>query len=943
MSGRGNVMKESRIESLQSSVYSGGINTEENKLKEQQDDDVYVLEDDSQYYTEEEAQGKKESVSEEPQIFASKEVMYEKGEMEPDQYRNAYIVRENMNQDAVKLGSKVRFKPNPVEKEKNRLIDKSRAITKKATLYTVEVSESVLASNEHMEEIAKELSESTVNEKTERYLQILDDTHFTAKMFSSAYIRKHLKDCLNVVNSFDELKELYKSGYRPDLGDFRDSGLMTEKQAKRVDDYRDIMALFSKRVNEFVKKNHIDITNGKGYDGELTDIEKTSDDNYRDWLSLVGDEKAKRKEQRMRENLADVTGNAFDEFTDEEILTEATVPKEVDIDEFREKFDLENALSMTSAQRVENYSAMKAFVKGSEEFLSSGQLTDSESDMYDAEHIRQSIRQAKVIIKLTEVEMEIARFRIKEGPEALADVDTFIKKNPQLAKRYGQVRDDIRKYYKKYEFYRADDERTMPTDLQRLTRDEALSTYSDKKSFDARMDLLRLSDAVKKKLGGTGVGDKLTGAVENYFDKNFHKYGSKAESDALLKLIKVTKDKDVVAFAKDHPEHPEINAVLAKISSLTTGNLEVPKDAEVIDKSHGERPETKGKRSFGHWFAKPLEDFYKLFRKWDKPENDTPLFAHEPTVNDLRQGKVSNCWMVAGTSALVNYDPNIIKNCMKDNGDGSVTVRLFKSGKDGNPTPMYIRVTKEVPKLITGGAIQSSGALWMQILEKAAAFIGYKKPTEQNENAGYDALWHGSQRDWIYALTGRMWDPVISASRNSVFVDEKAFLGKVEGISRQKNDRGTSDNHHLLDEKFKAQLFNQLIHARENGKVITYGSKMSNTPGMTAGHAYTVVSAGQDGEDRFVILRNPYGNMNAQYKDNGKLYQSDWYFSSVMNDTCGMFKIKYEDFLKNCGELSIIDMKADINKKKEDDRFDAIPVSKDPVEQQRIESNTDDF
>ncbi len=924
-------MKLSLHSSLEESDISSQDQYEENINKVQEDEDVYVIEEDATMQVQQQAQNSA-PLQEEPQQILGKEVLYEKGELKPHQYRNAYHVREKMNRDTAKLGSKVRFKPTQEEKDRNDFIERSKAISKNATLYTADVADAVKEANLAMENKAERFAESTVRQQVDSYLDTIDKWHFTAKMFASAYIRKHLADCLNVVKSYEELKNLKKFGYRPDLGDYKNSTLMSEAQAKKIDDYEDIMALFSKRVKEYVKSNHVDMETGKGFDGKLENYEKINDEDYRQWLALVGDEKSKRKEERKRDALKDVTGEALDEVT-REVLSSAQ--EEGD----HAGFDISSVMQKSPAERIKCYGTLKAHIKTMEDYLKSGQLTDSPEDLAQAQSFRQSLMEGRLVLRVIEAEMEIAEFRLKEGNDAATDADTLIQKNPKLAEKYGQVREELRRYYKRndHEDLEEGDERTAPAGLHKLTREEALSTYSDTKSFEARINLLRSAEALKKnRLAGAESVGRLVDAIGAYFDKNVYKSGEKAESNALLKVIRCAKDPQIAELAKNE-NYPELKALLDQIGNLTMGNLTVPEGAQIMDKGNGERPVSRGPRKFDHWFAKPLENFYRFFRKWESHDNDTPLFAHEPTVNDLRQGKISNCWMVSGTSAVINYDPNIIKDCMRDNGDGTVTVRLYKAGKDG-PTPMYVRVTKEVPKLVTGGSIQTSGALWMQILEKAAAFIGYKSATEQDENAGYDALWHGGQRHWIYALTGRMWDSIIYMPMGNVIVEDAVLKGKVDGFSEQ-NLKGQSGNdQHLKNDQFKAELFNQLCHARENGKVFTYGSKYSDTPGMATGHAYTVVSAGQEGEERFVILRNPYANRNAQYRDDGSLYQTGWYFSSNMNNTCGMFKIKYEDFLKNCGELAVVDMKKDIKEKKKEQ-----PEVKDPVVEDLLNMNGNDF
>lgn len=55
-----------------------------------------------------------------------------------------------------------------------------------------------------------------------------------------------------------------------------------------------------------------------------------------------------------------------------------------------------------------------------------------------------------------------------------------------------------------------------------------------------------------------------------------------------------------------------------------------------------------------------------------------PLFAHEPSMNDIAQNRLGDCYLQAGVSSLIMSNPTAIKECMQDNGDGTVTVRFFQ-------------------------------------------------------------------------------------------------------------------------------------------------------------------------------------------------------------------------------------------------------------------------
>lgn len=61
---------------------------------------------------------------------------------------------------------------------------------------------------------------------------------------------------------------------------------------------------------------------------------------------------------------------------------------------------------------------------------------------------------------------------------------------------------------------------------------------------------------------------------------------------------------------------------------------------------------------------------------------DDALFPHEPSVNDVEQMGLGDCYLQAAAATLVLNNPEKLKEGMQDNGDGTVTVRFFKKRVD---------------------------------------------------------------------------------------------------------------------------------------------------------------------------------------------------------------------------------------------------------------------
>ncbi|MBR5597449.1 MAG: hypothetical protein IKW30_08595 [Lachnospiraceae bacterium] len=116
-------------------------------------------------------------------------------------------------------------------------------------------------------------------------------------------------------------------------------------------------------------------------------------------------------------------------------------------------------------------------------------------------------------------------------------------------------------------------------------------------------------------------------------------------------------------------------------------------------------------------------------------QRDMPLFPHDPSPSDIKQGGIGDCYMVAVLANIARTDPDKIKEAIRDNGDGTVTVRLFQStvpkyqdyfATDAKPPsqmePFYVTVDKTVP-----ADTSAQNCLWAAMIEKAVVASGLTK------------------------------------------------------------------------------------------------------------------------------------------------------------------------------------------------------------------------
>lgn len=221
-------------------------------------------------------------------------------------------------------------------------------------------------------------------------------------------------------------------------------------------------------------------------------------------------------------------------------------------------------------------------------------------------------------------------------------------------------------------------------------------------------------------------------------------------------------------------------------------------------------------------------------------EGDTTVFSqgagdsHAVDYDDIAQGGLSDCYVVGGIGAVAAQNPELIKNAVRDNGDGTYTVTFYE--KDNGFLGIGAHYEKKeitVSGDFSDKAVQGSGdftnskgekaEIWPKIVEKA--YAQYK--------GGYDAIDHGGNSAEIMSLlTGK------DATQHSDLADgDYSFEDmKQDFDSGDAIVLGTPDNFEGVDKK------------------------TANKNGLVDWHVYTVVGVGTDAKgQQYVEVYNPHG------------------------------------------------------------------------------------
>ena len=206
------------------------------------------------------------------------------------------------------------------------------------------------------------------------------------------------------------------------------------------------------------------------------------------------------------------------------------------------------------------------------------------------------------------------------------------------------------------------------------------------------------------------------------------------------------------------------------------------------------------------------------------------LYVQGISADDIEQGQAGDCYFLASIAAVANKHPDLIRNAIHPNGDGTYTVTFHQASWVEDKAkgtwsqhfkPVKVTVDGELPGGIDYQLYASEGRsgheLWAPILEKA--YARWKGGYEQIGNGGYPA-------DVLGELVGR--------------VPSSIPLVNVK----------------------PAKVFQQLAQQQSKGAAMCASSKpdaLVAKTGIVGNHAYSVLGVTMQNGKEFVQLRNPWG------------------------------------------------------------------------------------
>lgn len=810
------------------------------------------------------------------------------------------------NQDTAALGSKS-FKSNKQYKaERNKRISDAKKKHKKATAYTLEVVETIETLKKQRAEKADKQPDD--DGRNDQILTRLEKVEFTPQMFYGANIRQNFAYYMSLVYDYKELSNSIK-----------EQDINPDEDNTQYDRYRsltDVMDAFINRMRVYCESNMIHLDGTALGKKERPATLKLDD--VKSWTALTDSYEQKRKSSY------DLSKAELDlAMPEQEVYKNEDEVKIIDV-----------TTLATPMSRIKNInkirftiSSVEATINKMVEFYTANRVefnSTSAPEMYaqwlnDLDRLRRQKTLYMSYYILAYREYEYLKAKTGDDLDDAENIDELAAK----AKEAWQDMCIVETSLEQYNSQRTNVRRSRSVDI--VSAGEAMMNDSTMKSMAAREPLYDYQSSIAtlvssqerlKKADRTLSKDaikslkKLSEALRKYAINDMYKAGKESERDYLIDVYSKIKKAKRYNTAGQGAEL--VNQVESCLRNMSDGNLEVPKGAQIIDGTRKGALKNRGPQNDG-WVRNAFLTGVDYF----KDMSDVPLFAHEPTVNDVQQKMVTNCYMCSAVSSVIELDPSIIKNAIKDNGDGTATVRLYKKNRDKKYEPVYVRVKKSIPKVF-GADLASTGALWMQMLEKAIAVVGMEQ--RGGEAFGYRALWYNSGDKLIAMLTG------------------------AKGYQMG----GETDLDKISDDE-KRFTFERIMNWKNEKKIYTCGSH-HDAKLVQPGHAYAIIGARIENGEKIIRLRNPYSHASSVYdygKDAETLTKKGHLdFMGSPDDNYGIFDLKWDDFTKEFSSININDLSGvlgeEVEEEAHEEKIEENPEMKEYL-QNMIEDDEEDF
>ncbi len=218
-----------------------------------------------------------------------------------------------------------------------------------------------------------------------------------------------------------------------------------------------------------------------------------------------------------------------------------------------------------------------------------------------------------------------------------------------------------------------------------------------------------------------------------------------------------------------------------------------------------------------------LPSKFKADTRWAPTSGQVVVDSFAAT--DVVLGALGDCYLASGLASLAQVRPDVLRDAVKDNGDGTYTVRFYKDSFLGlfgrSKKPVYVTVDGDMPTRdgktprFTRG--RDPKELWPMLVEKAYAKL----------DGSYGKVGVGGAPTTLWqALTGKSGSMQLNAFKRSsvLFADIKNALAEQRPVAASTSPLGGQGE------------------------------------GLSKGHVYSVLAVSERDGKQYVTLRNPWGH-----------------------------------------------------------------------------------
>lgn len=240
-----------------------------------------------------------------------------------------------------------------------------------------------------------------------------------------------------------------------------------------------------------------------------------------------------------------------------------------------------------------------------------------------------------------------------------------------------------------------------------------------------------------------------------------------------------------------------------------------------------------------------VRDKHKDTAAWKEPEGAAAFVkgegdANEVDPNDVAQGSLGDCYLIAGMLAVARANPELIKKLIKDNGDGTYDITLYvRESATSRPKPVVKTVDGRLATGPSGKPLYAKAGdagggkteLWTALIEKRVAM----------EKGSYEQISGGNIGKDGFHFAGAT----------------EMLTGKTEGYFAT---AGMSEDDALLRISIALDEKKPVTCDTKNMESLPDMAKEAEALNVYGNHAYAPLSVDLDGAK--ISLSNPWGSDN---------------------------------------------------------------------------------